>query len=108
MDTNSFNAIITALAQNQPRPSDVVVGLELVLKALAPVLAALAAYFARQTLSTTKEVHVAVNSERTAMIAEVKALRDEILDISKEKSTLEENARGKQVAADVKVAKPKS
>jgi len=46
---------------------------------------------AAATAESVEKVHTAVNSERTAMLAEVKALRDEILRISTDKARLEQS-----------------
>jgi len=58
---------------------------------------------AKETAASVEKVHVAVNSERTAMLEQVKTLRDEILEISKQKATLEEHARS---ASEAKAAVP--
>lgn len=53
----------------------------MVLTALLPTLTAFIAYL--KSRAEIEKIHVAVNSERTATLAEIKALRDEILRISK-------------------------
>lgn len=73
----------------------------LIVAATAPTMAALAAWLnsrvttakAIETAATADKIYHASNSERTAMIAEVKGLRDEILTLSKAKATLDEQQR---------------
>ena len=50
------------------------------------------------------DIHKAVNSERTAMIAMVKELRDQILELSKSNASMVERQRGKEVAVEVAAA----
>ena len=46
-----------------------------------------------KTAESVEKIHVAVNSERTAALEEIKKLRDEILALSMAKATLEEKGR---------------
>lgn len=73
----------------------------LIVAATAPTLAALAAWLnsrvttakAIETAATAEKIHQASNSERTAMLAKVEQLRDEILALTKDKATLDEQRR---------------
>jgi len=61
---------------------------------------------AAETAASVEKVHVAVNSERTAMLIEVKTLRDEILDLSKriakdEQRVEDENLQAKRAPAKI-------
>lgn len=53
------------------------------------------------TATSVEKIHIAVNSERTAALEEIRALRDEILRISKLKAALEEEQKGTKKAAEV-------
>lgn len=92
--------------------------------AVSPVIATLAAYWAKQTMSNTQEskahsihmaasaaaaaassvqlaesveqIHIAVNSERSKTLAEITALRDDMLEITRQKMALEEQLRDYQ------------
>lgn len=119
MDTNLVAAVAAAIAaQPHPAPATaqdntlIIVGM--IITAIMPTLAAIAAYFssraaksnteetkkmATNTAEAVEKVHVAVNSERTAMLTTVQNLRDEILRISKDLSTSKEQQRGQELAA---------
>lgn len=59
----------------------------LILVALIPVIASVAAWInSRATKIAANEIHEAVNSERSAMIAKVEELRNVILENAKEKA----------------------
>lgn len=120
MDTNIVAAVAAAIAAQQPVPAApvnehtmlLIVGM--IIAAVAPTLAAIAAYFssraaksnteetkklATNTAETVEKVHTAVNSERTAMLTKLQNLSDEILRISKDLSTTKEHQRGQELAA---------
>jgi len=119
MDTNLTLILIKALTdQKTSSPHDgnqlIVLVIGMIIAAVAPTLAAIAAYYkaraseantaeikkeAINTTESVKEIHIAVNSERSAMLMEVKNLRDEILRISKNNSTLVEEKVGTDKAA---------
>jgi len=62
MDTNLLNIIVTLMAKQKPT-SDTLNMVVLVIAAVAPTLAALAAFLkARSVEAGVKEVHLAVNS----------------------------------------------
>lgn len=103
--------------QNAAMNQTAILVVSMIIAALAPTLASVAAYIksksaldsameirkiASDTATSVKEVHSSVNSERTAMLEEVKNLRIEILNLSKSKSMLEEHQRGMEVAQTVK------
>lgn len=105
MDTNLISQLLTALVQRQAETPGMPMSTMLWIAAIAPTLASIAAYIsakaskdeARASKDEAKagrddiqKVHEAVNSERTAMVDEVKRLRDEILLISTQKAKLEE------------------
>jgi hypothetical protein len=60
--------------------------------------AALVAYMARMAKSTEK-IHVAVNSERTTALEEIRDLKSQILALSTDKAEATEKARGIELAA---------
>jgi len=118
MDTNLLAQLIAALVAAQSHAPvvaapivggvhPIVIATGMVLAGVAPIIAAVAAWFAQQAarntehvkaVSTTlmenvEKVHVAVNSERTAMLEQIRELRDEILRLSKDRATLEEQQR---------------
>jgi predicted nuclease with TOPRIM domain len=105
MDTNAISSILNALSLRQDADNSttwmIVTGM--IISAIAPTLAGVAAYLSAKAAKLKSvemqeevvKIHTAVNSERTAMLAEVKALRDQILEISKQKATLEEKDRTK-------------
>lgn len=105
MDTNSLRQLVDlaeALRGGGAASSGVAIPIVwLIVAATAPTLAALAAWLnsrvtaakAVETAATAEKIHQASNSERTAMIAEVKGLRDEILSLTKDKATLDEQRR---------------
>lgn len=90
-DTPGLNTIILSIAT--------------LVSALSPIFLALINKKAAKTLENSEEtrvaakatavsvekVHVAVNSERTKMLEELKSLRDVILELSKDKARLEES-----------------
>lgn len=101
MDTNTVALINALLAEKNSSPNAWIIGLGMVIAALMPTLASLAAYIqaravAQHTSAITKEVaavHVAVNSERSLMQAELKAMNSEILRISGDNKALVERER---------------
>lgn len=139
MDTNTLAMMIALMGQKQavaPEVNNTIQVVTLILAALGPVLASVAAYFASRamgnaqeakanTLATksnseaavalatetteeVKKIHVAVNSGRTAMEEEAKLLRGEIQKLSAENATLTEKTRGMEVAAVVKESSDKA
>jgi hypothetical protein len=56
---------------------------------------------ARATAESVEKVHVAVNSERTKLLEEMKELREIILVLSKDKATLTADAAASQRKSDV-------
>lgn len=103
MDTNTLNLILTALA-SKAQSNETMAIVDLILKALAPVLAGVAVYFARAAQVKTQEVHAAVNGSHTLMVAELKSAQENILRISTELSTLREQKRGQETAAALATA----
>lgn len=100
-DTNLISAILT-LAGQPKHDSNLSPYLAMLIIAILPTLAALGAWLQSHTTARdVKEVHVAVNSERTAMIAEVAKLRDTILEMSRNKATDDENRRLKDLSYTV-------
>lgn len=123
MDTNTVNLLIQQLIQNRTGSDGkiplLVIGM--IIAAIAPTLAAVATYIqsraalantqkskevAENTANEVGKIHVAVNSERSALLEEVRKLRDEILVISKEKATLVETARVQSVSQAAPVTIP--
>ena len=96
MDTNLVMLLLKVVAAQTAQPATStpsVMIFTMFFAAIAPTLAGVAAYLqaraakvdtaatrksAFDTATSVEKVHVAVNSERTAMLAEVKALKDEI------------------------------
>lgn len=112
MDTNLAKIVIDLLA-NQPPPSssnNTVLIVTIICASLASTLTAVAAFIqsraskttAEKTSETVKEVHTAVNSERTAMVQKLEDLTAEILRLHGDKKTLEEQKRGADVATALK------
>jgi len=48
-----------------------------------------------KSATSMEQIHVAVNSERTALLKKVEDLRDEILQMSKDKATADEATRAR-------------
>lgn len=90
MDTNAV-AQLLELVKAMKGESAGVTMTQLIIFALVPVIGSIAAWInSRATKLATKQIHEAVNSERTAMIDTVKELRDEILTLTKENVKLQE------------------
>lgn len=102
MDTNLLNLIVTLSQQKGASGGQVLPVVTIVLYALGPLLAGVAAWFSAKTAKSTEEIHKAVNSERDAMLAKVEARDKEILRITSTVSALEEKNRGKEVADALK------
>lgn len=80
IDTNTLAILVAALQQKSSSlPSS---NLTLILVTLTPLLAAVAAWFAKKTAASVDLIHTAVNSERTATLQEIKSLKDEVLKLS--------------------------
>lgn len=80
MDTNSITLLVNALAQQKSAvPSS---NLVLILVALTPLIAAIAAWFAKKTAVSIEKIHVAVNSERSVALEEIRTLKAEVRSLS--------------------------
>lgn len=125
MDTNLLQILVTQLANQSASGhgdnglSNLLVSGMILLAAIAPTLVSLAVYFqakaaklssddnkksAADAAVSIEKVHIAVNSERAALLEVVNNLRAEVLKLSEEKATLTENKRGQEVAAKVLAA----
>lgn len=110
MDTNLVNVLITALEKNRggSEMSQIIVAGFILLAAVAPTLLGVLNYFqakaakmesgeaklsAAATAKTVDEVHIAVNSEKTALLASLEALRLEVLSLSKDKAASNAHAQ---------------
>lgn len=125
MDTNLLQILVTQMANQGTKGSGdsglstlVIAGI-ILLAAVAPTLVSLAAYWQAKaakisgeenkksvadTAVSMEKVHIAVNSERAAMLELVNNLRLEVLKLSQEKATLTEHQHGQEVAATVLAA----
>lgn len=65
----------------------------IVIAFLTPLISALSAYFSKAALSSTKEIHTAVNGNNEAMRIKLEAYTQEILRLSTELSALREIQR---------------
>lgn len=100
MDTNTLMILVQLLEARYHAPPSPP-STPLILTAIAPTLAALTACLlawatrvkTQEIAASVDKVHTAVNSERTAMLAELKQAKEEILEISKKFATLEEKER---------------
>lgn len=100
METNAVEVMRALLDQSRSDEKAMVVIVGMIIAALAPTLMAFAGYLkSRSTANEVVKIHLAVNSERTAMTAEVKSLRDEVRRLAVDKSTLQEEKRGAELAA---------
>ncbi len=80
MDTNSLAALAAMLSQDRaPDNQSMLLIFGVVATAITSLAGAVIAYFSRGEIV---KIHTAVNSERTAMLLEIKTLRDEILSLS--------------------------
>lgn len=116
MDSNIVSTLVALLASQKPAAGKTdleVIGLIIV--ALMPTIAAVAAFLMARSASgkadaskksneetavSVEKIHVAVNSERTTALAEIKSLRDDILRISKELS----EAKGQKQEKEIQIA----
>ncbi len=125
MDTNAIFQLIAALKNEPIAASGVTGGMTvgvqitvIILAGLSPIIAAAAAWFAKRAVmrsatsqvelaATVEKIHIAVNSERTSTLAEIKSLRSDVLDITRQKMALEERVREFQ-RKDAERTNPKS
>lgn len=103
MDTNLVTTLLTLLSQQKAEAGG---GLDnsglliasMVVNAVAPLLAALVIYIqSRGTSVTVKEIHTAVNSERTATLKLLEDLRQELLQTKTENAAMREQAKVQQI-----------
>jgi len=122
MDTNLVQALAQLMQQNKSSfdPSAIII-ISVVMGGMIPTLAAIAGYFkakaanessklalvnsettkktALDTAEEVKNIHIAVNSERSAMLEKVQQLTDKMLLVSRENEGLREKNRGMELAA---------
>ena len=113
MDTNQIAQLISALAAKSGPPvhwGEIAAAFAIIIPA---IVAAWASVKGKNKTDATgvvlDKVHIAVNSERTAMQATLKLLNERIIELSKQNATIQEHLRGeqqtKETAAAVAVAK---
>lgn len=101
MDTNLLEILVRRLIEgNQPAVSDGVVITGMFIAFLGPLVSSVALYFSvkaahhsAKTAEETGKIHVAVNSERTATLEQIKTLREDILKLTTENVVLEQSSR---------------
>lgn len=114
MDTNIIAIIAKLMADKNDGNQNTLLIVGMVLAAITPTLAAIASWIqsraamknteeakktATETATSVKEIHLSVNSERAAMLEQVRQLRDEILKKSTENATLVEQGRAAAAGA---------
>jgi hypothetical protein len=83
MDTNLLQLLVAQSARVAPADHTAIDAIKLIFEMLGPVMAALILFIQSKTTTTLKEVHVAVNSERTANLEEIKRLHSSIEDLQR-------------------------
>jgi len=109
MDTNLVSLLIQQLAaKSAPAVSPGLEGLKLILNLVGPLLttmlAAIILYLQTKTAASVKEVHTAVNSERTASLLEIKELRADIAVMNQNKALSDQRQSEALVVAQTKIA----
>jgi len=103
MDTNIVTLLVQQMLKNaQPVAENTTLeALRLIIQMINPILAAVIIFIQAKAAASLREVHTAVNSERTASLAEIQRLRVDIAAMVQMKAVEDERKRGVAAAAEI-------